>query len=182
MNHLFKTILKTVLVFASLAFLGCATTTTYFHTSTPASKTIETQVLSASFEPLKNDSNFFSMFMLNITNKTDHILEIDWNKTIYFHNKKNLGNFVFEGITPSDVKARSVPSESIQANASFSKKISPLSKIALAGRKDLTAINKESGLYAGLLPEGLNSILIAINNNGEIIKKTISVVIKEESQ
>ncbi len=182
MNHLFKSILKAMLVVTGLAFLGCATTAAYFHTSTPASKTIETQVFSASFEPLKNNSNFFSVFNLKITNKTDHILEIDWNKTIYFHNKKNLGNFVFKGITPSDVKARSVPNETIQATASFSKKISPLSKVALAQRKDFTAINKESGLYAGLLPEGLNSILIAINNNGEIIKKTISVVIKEEEK
>lgn len=177
----FNTVLKIILICIISTSFGCVKAV-YFHTSTPVSKTIETQAFDASFEPVKEEGNFFSGFMLTLTNKTGHPLEIDWNKTLYFHNKNNLGNFVFKGITPSDIKSGTVPNDIVPQGSRFSIRISPLSMIALAKTKDFDAANKGSGLSAGILPEGMNTIVLVVNNNGEMIKKTISVVIKEEEK
>ncbi len=179
MKNIFRIVRTLILFFIVFIGVGC-TSVKYFHTSTPVLKTIEDPFFTASIELIKNDSNFFSLFKLTIDNKTDSDLEIDWNKTRYYHNKKNLGGFVFEGIEPSSVKNGTIPNEIIAPKTQFSRQIAPFAKIAMAQRKDFSAIDGKSGLYAGLLPEGQNSIYLVMNHKGKTIKKVISVVVKEE--
>ena len=179
MKNIFKIARALTIFFVVFIGVGC-TSTKYVHTSTPVLKTLEDPLFTASIELIKNDSYFFSLFKLTIDNKGDSDLEIDWNKTRYFHNKINLGGFVFEGIDPSSVKNGTIPNEIIAPKTQFSRQIAPFAKIAMAQRKDSKAIDGNSGLYAGLLPEGQNSIYLVMNHKGQTIKKIISVVIKEE--
>lgn len=167
------------IVILMLASLGCSAVV-YEYASSPVSKRIETQVFIASVTPGKEDTHYFSFFTLDIENKSDTDIEIDWNKTRYLHDGKNRGGFVFAGIEPARVREQSIPNEVIRPKTQFSKQIFPLAKIALAERKDYSAGKDKPGLYGGKLPNGENSILLAIQSNGQLIRKKISIVILEK--
>ncbi len=164
-----------------LAGFGCSAVV-YEYVSNPLIKRIETQIFSASFTPAKDDASYFSSFMLEVENKSDASIEIDWNKTLYLHDEKNRGGFVFEGIEPTQVREKSIPNDVIPPKTRFSKQIFPLAKIALAEKKDHTAGKDKPGLYGGKLPPGENSILLAIQGPGQLIRKKISIVITELSK
>ncbi len=168
-----------IMVILMLACFGC-TPVVYEYASSPASKTLETRIFRVSFTPKKEGISYFSSFMLEIENKSDAPIEIDWNKTRYLHDEKNRGGFVFEGIQPIQVKEKSIPNGVILPNARFSKQIFPQAKIAMSERKDYSAGKDKPGLYGGKLPPGENSILLAILSHGELIGKKISVVITEQ--
>lgn len=178
MAYSVRLLLRAFLICVVLNSFGC-TATKSIHISTPKNKMVETDVFTANIEPLKNDIDYFSTFMLTIVNKTDHNIELNWNESYYLHNKKSKSSFVFRSIEPSMVKEKTVPNDIIPANSRFSKKISPLSKIAYAKLASKAAID-DKGLYAGILPEGLNTIVLVVNNNGQNIKKALSVIIKED--
>ncbi len=164
-----------------LVSVGCAPTYTY--KSIPVSQKLDTEVFSANFEPVKrNGEKFYSLFKLTVINKSKMPLEIDWNKTLYLHGKTKQGGFVFKGIEPENVKNKAVPSDLIDPEQTFVKEISPLSKVALAQRKDKTAGNSEPGLYAGILPPGKNGIYLVLRQGSNAIKKIISVEIKKEQE
>jgi len=177
MKNAFARLTQWIMVILILAGFACATVVEY--ESRPVSKTLETPIFSVSFTPKKEGISYFSSFMLEIENKSDAPIEIDWNKTRYLHDEKNRGGFVFEGIEPIQVKEKSIPNGVILPNARFSKQIFPQAKIAMSERKDYSAGKDKPGLYGGKLPPGENSILLAILSHGELIGKKISVVITE---
>lgn len=175
-------LIKWTLVILMLASFGCSTAVSEYE-SRPESKAIETLVFIASFMPKKPENEgvrYFSSFILEIENKSDAPIEIDWNKTRYIHDGKNRGGFVFEGIEPTQIKAKSIPNGVIFPNARFYKQIFPQVTIAMSERKDYSAGKDKLGLYGGKLPPGENSILLAILSHGELIGKKISVVITEQ--
>ena len=76
--------------------IGCAPTLVSI--STPQIKTVENSYYTAQFEPLAEGKNYFDSFRLKMINKTRENLEIDWNKTRYIYNGRDIGVFVFKGI------------------------------------------------------------------------------------
>jgi hypothetical protein len=168
-----------IIITMILIVFGCSSVV-YEYASSPASKKVETQVFNASFTPVKGDASYFSSFMLEIENTSDGRIEIDWNKTLYIHNEKNRGGFVFQGIEPIQVREKRIPNEVILPGARFSRQLFPLAKIALAERKDYSAGKDKPGIYGGLLPPGENSILLSIQDGGQLIREKISVVITEQ--
>ena len=171
-----STIVLAIIIFPIILFSPGCMSKTYFHTYSPISETVETSLFKISVEPIKRESNFFSLFKVSIENKSSSSLEIDWNKSRYLHNRIDRGVFVFKDIDPSSVKNSKVPNSIIPPDANFSLDIAPFSKISLGKIKD-----KEDGrLKAGMLPEGENSVLLVLNHNGQVIKKVFSIIIKEE--
>ena len=71
-----------------LAGFGCSAVV-YEYVSNPLIKRVETQIFSASFTPAKDDAGYFSSFILEVENKLDTNIEIDWNKTRYIHDEKH---------------------------------------------------------------------------------------------
>jgi len=63
MKNIFKIARTITIFFVVFMGVGC-TSATYFHTSTPVSKILEDPLFTASVEPVKKDSNFFSLFRL----------------------------------------------------------------------------------------------------------------------
>ncbi len=167
-----------IIVTMMLGGLGCSAAV-YEYASSPVSKTIETQAFTASFAPAREDARYFSSFMLEIENKSDESIEIDWNKTLYIYDEKNRGGFVFKGIEPTQVREKRIPNEVIPPRTRFSRRLFPLAKIAMAERKDYSAGKDKPGLYGGKLSPGENSILLSIQSQGQLIRKKISVVITE---
>jgi len=170
-----------IIVILMLVCFGCSVVS-YDYSSTPVSKKIENQIFSAVFTPAKKDADYFSSFLLDIDNRSDGNIEIDWNKTRYIHDGKNRGGFVFEGIEPANVREKSIPNDVIFPKMRFSRQIFPTAKIAMAEKKDYSAGKDKPGLYGGKLPSGENSILLVIQSRGQLIRKKMSVVIMEQAK
>ncbi len=175
MRNYFSIILTVVCM---MFIFGCAASKTYYHTSAPGLKKIETPGFNLSVEPLKKDGHFFSVFRVAIDNRSPSGIEINWNKSRYFHNKQNQGKFVYKGIKPSSVKDGTIPNSIIPPESNFSIDIAPFSRISYAKLRD--QVLEEPGLRAGMLPEGENLVRLALVMDGQIMQKEISVIIKKE--
>lgn len=156
---------------------GC--TPTLISVSNPEIQSFENSYYTAHFEPLAEGKNFFDAFRLKVINLTPKDLEIDWNKTRYLYNGRDLGIFAFSGIQPKDIKNLTIPPDIIPAGHSFSKEISPLKLLA---REPLTGKGTKAGkITSGPIPNGESGILLFIRQNGNQIKEKITVNITEKT-
>jgi hypothetical protein len=155
---------------------GCAPT--LISISTPEIQTVENSYYTAQFEPLAEGKNYFDGFRLKVTNNTQKDLEINWNKTHYIYNGRNLGIFVFKGIEPENIKNSTIPPDTISAGQSFTKDISPLKLLA---REPLTGKSAKAGkITSGPIPKGESGIFLFIRQNGNSIKEKMAVKITEK--
>jgi len=156
---------------------GCAPTLVSI--STPEIQTIENSHYTAQLEPLAEGKNYFAGFRLKVMNKTGKDLEIDWNKTRYLYNGRDIGVFAFSGIQPGDIKNLTIPPDIIPAGHSFSKEITPLKLLA---REPLTGKSNQAGkITSGPIPNGKNGIFLFIRQNGNQIKEKMTVNITEKT-
>jgi len=155
---------------------GCAPT--LISISTPEIQAVENSYYTAQFEPLADGKNYFDGFRLKVINKTPKDLEIDWNKTRYLYNGKDIGTFVFQGNKPASIENSTIPPDTIPAGQSFIKDISPLKLLA---REPLTGKGVNAGkITSGPIPIGENGIFLFIRQNGNTIKEKITVKITEK--
>jgi hypothetical protein len=155
---------------------GCAPT--LISISTPEIQTVENSYYTTQFEPLAEDKNYFDSFRLKVANKTRKDLEIDWNKTRYLYNGRDIGIFVFEGIKPESIKNLTISPDIIPAGQSFTKDISPFKLLA---REPLTHKGVNAGkITFGPIPNGENGIFLFIRQNGNTIKEKMAVKITEK--
>ncbi|HCY83926.1 MAG TPA: hypothetical protein DHV36_02195 [Desulfobacteraceae bacterium] len=171
-----------MLVMVPVLFLAGCTAATYEYTSTPVAGTIATQAFEATFTPKKNGTQYFNQFQVDITNLSKFPLEIDWNNTAYLLNGKKNGRVVWAGIAPATVREGKIPYDVVAPGTSLTRKISPLTKVAISQRKDRSAGKDKTGLYAGILPAGENGILLTLKNQGQTVLKKMTVVIAEEKK
>lgn len=176
MNISERIIVALIISFALAMGAGCATSKTAW-ISKPAIQTAGNVYYEAKIEPVKQEHDFYVSFRLEITNKTDTNLEIDWNKTRYIHNNKTRGVFVFKGIKPEDIKNSTVSPDVISPNGTFSKVISPYKLLA---RAPLGGRSMDSGIMPGILPTGDNGILLVIWQKGKEITEKLTVNIEEK--
>lgn len=156
---------------------GCAPTLVSI--STPEIQTVENSYYTAQFEPLAEGKNYFDSFRLRVINKTQKDLEIDWNKTRYLYNGRDIGVFVFKGINPENIKNLTIPPDIIPAGQSFTKSISPLK--LLAREPIITGKGAKAGkITFGPIPTGENGIFLFIKQNGNTIKEKMTVKITEQ--
>jgi len=155
---------------------GCAPT--FISISTPEIQIIENSHYTAQFEPLAEGKNYFDGFRLKVMNKTGKDLEIDWNKTRYLYNGRDIGVFVFKGIKPENIKSLTIPSDIIPAGQSFTKDITPLKLLA---REPVTGKGAKAGkITSGPIPTGESGIFLFIRQNGNTIKEKMTVKITEK--
>jgi hypothetical protein len=155
---------------------GCAPTLVSI--STPQIQTVDNSHYTAHFEPLADGKNYFDSFRLKVMNKTRKDLEIDWNKTRYLYNGRDIGVFVFKGIQPENIKNSTIPPDTISAGQSFTKDITPLKLLA---REPLTGKGAKAGkITSGPIPTGESGIFLFIRQNGNTIKEKIAVKITEQ--
>ncbi|MFO7602174.1 MAG: hypothetical protein R6X27_20530 [Candidatus Desulfacyla sp.] len=145
--------------------------------SIPPVRTEETRSFDVRFEPLKKDKRFFVSFRLDIRNKTDRALTIDWNKTRYLHNGRPNGVFVFRGIDPATIK-KTIPSETIAPKTTFSREIFPAHLVAFTPMREEVLDKKGEGLFPGPLPAGENGISLSVRQDGKEMVQELSVEIR----
>ena len=171
-----KKIIALMVGLAVILGTGCAPTLVSI--STPEIQTIENSHYTAQLEPLAEGKNYFDGFRLKVMNKTLKDLEIDWNKTRYLYDGRDIGIFVFKGIKPENIKNSTIPTDTIPAGQSFTKDISPLKLVA---REPLTGKGAKAGkITSGPIPTGESGIFLFIKQNGNTIKEKITVKITEK--
>ena len=162
---------------------GCtATIVSTIYTSSPEIQTLSRPDYDIRFQPVTDGQDFFSMFKLDVTNKTDMDLEIDWNMTQYTQNGKNRGGFVFEGINSEDVKNGTIPNDVVPRKGRFSKEIAPHQLIAMAPMGSRSTTPDQSGISGGILPDGVNGILLVIVQDGRPVKEKLAVTIVSQER
>lgn len=96
-------------------------------------------------------------FNLEIQNKTDKNIEINWNKTMYISNGQTSGNFMYEGVIYSE-RNNPRPPDFVFAKSKFSKTIYPNNLVIywdvnLGWRHEFMG-DGENGVYLTILVEG----------------------------
>jgi hypothetical protein len=145
--------------------------------SIPPVRSEENRSLDVRLEPLKNDKRFFVSFRLDIRNKTDRELTIDWNKTRYLHNGKSNGVFVFRGIDPASIK-KVIPPDTIAPGTTFSREIFPANLVAFIPMREEVLDRKGEGLFPGPIPAGENGIRLVVKENGKETVRKLTVEIQ----
>jgi len=113
----------------------------------------------------------YSAFILNIKNKTDKDLEVDWNKTYYIKNGQSKGTFMFEGIIFRDRNQPKAP-DVVFANSEFSKLIFP---------NNYVHYDKYGWTHWGT-GTGKQGVYLTINVDGKAVKQRIIIDVKEGKQ
>lgn len=174
-----KRIVLTI-IFIVFGSTGCSTTKVW--TSIPQIRAIENPYYKVRFEPLRKTDAFFVAFRLEVDNQTDTDLKIDWNKTQYLLNGRAHGGFVFKGIDREKIRKLAIPDDVVYSGQTFSKEISPYTKLARAPIRTKGRSEGEAAIQSGILPEGENGIVLVIRKNGDEIRERISVDIEVEQE
>lgn len=162
-----------LLLILLMTLWACAPTQVW--TSAPGYRNIQDQAYSARFEPVKGEYAYYSAFKLTVVNLGDDPLEIDWNETRYLYNNRNHGAFVFAGIDPEAVKAKSITSDRIPRSGTLEKVIGPHRFVAWEPIKYSTNDPQRGQISFGPLPAGKNGIYLVIRKGATIIRKKMTV-------
>jgi len=104
-------------------------------------------------------------FTLQIKNKTDKNLEVNWNKTLYITRGQTSGGFMFEGVVYKDRNNPKSP-DIVFGNGTLSKTIWPNNLVEFS-----------SGKYGGWrnedMPSGENGIYLTVNVDGKEISQKL---------
>ncbi|MDA8140156.1 MAG: hypothetical protein M0036_16030 [Desulfobacteraceae bacterium] len=160
-------------------FSGCATPPVQTWHSIPQVQTITGPTFEAQLEPVKEKDPFFVGFRLTVHNKTQSPLQVDWNATHYFHNGKDQGILIFEGIDPENIQGK-IPPESIAAGETFTRVIFPLRTIAFLPRSQRPEQGRR-GFMAGVLPAGESKIVLSLKQNDQQLQTSLSLRLKAET-
>lgn len=147
-------------------------------TSIPPVQTSENLAFDVRFEPLKKDKPFFVAFRLDMTNKSEGNLTIDWNRTRYLHNGRPDGAFGFHGIDPASLKDATIPPDTIAPGTTFSREVFPANLVAFAPMREEVLNNKGRGLFPGPLPAGENGIRLVVQKDGKEMVQEVVVEIR----
>ncbi len=179
MNTSIKILLVTMIGIVLTMGIGCAPAKKTW-ISSPGMQSSGNPYYTFRLVPLTKDHDFFVSFRLTVSNKTGKSLAVDWNKTRYIHNGRNRGVFVFQGISPEDIKNSTLPSDIIHAGESFSKVISPYKLLARGPLRDRGKGITAPDIYPGIMPNGENGILLVIRHNGKEITEKMTLNIQEK--
>jgi len=158
------------LITTGLFLVGCVAGKTY--TVTPVKKSTPLNAyFDATITPTSANVFGYQAFILDIKNKSDKDIEVNWNKTYFIQNGQTNGTFMYEGIVYRD-RNQPKSSDIIFANATFSKTIWPSNLVYYS-----------SGSYGGWMHEAMSAGIVGVyltaNVDGKEIKEKIEVAMRE---
>ena len=163
------------MLFLVFCFTGCASISDKIWTSEPPIRTVNEPHYTIQLEPIKINGNFFEIFRLTIRNKSDHDLTVNWNKTRYLYKGKADGSFAFSGIDPKAVQSGTVEPDIISSGSTFSKEIAPIKLIAYMPYRESNVNPERRGISGGIIPEGINGMLLVMEEQGREHAEKISI-------
>ena len=181
-SHSFSAAIVFCLVIVSIQ--GCAVfrfKSKGVHTSTPGSRTVESGIFSLEVAPAKKGGRGFSVFRLEVRNRSKYPVEIDWNQSRYFLDGKDVGGFLFQGISPVRLKNRAVPNSVVQGGSEITMEVVPFATVEFSKQEYSSAI-PGAGVYTGILPMGKNSLLLVLRHGKDLIGRTASFEISDSAE
>jgi hypothetical protein len=173
-----KTAVSIILLLVIVGLTACAPT--WVTTSEPAIQYANNAVYKLALEPRKKGFNYYSFFNLTITNISETPIEIDWNRSLYLFNDKPARGFIFQGVTADQIKAGTIPMDTVLPGAEMTKNIAPLRLITWAPVRDKSVTPKGTRYNAGAMPDGKNGVLLYAIQDGKTLRQAISVSIQSE--
>ncbi len=157
--------MKTIVLIMLLLASGCATME---QQGGPTRCEVQSRMdnnvfeVSISAADLTSYNGGYKAIELDIRNKTNDNLQVDWNKTYYFRDGQTDGGFMMEG-TGYRERNRPRPPDMIPANGTFSKTIWP---------NNLVLEGSSRGWDHSDLPLGENGIFLTVRTQtGEVSEK-----------
>jgi hypothetical protein len=95
-----------IVLLSIIVLSGCRNRQVIIWKSDPAMQSVSNEYFDAQIIPQDTYmgalGDGFNAFLLNITNKTDKNIELNWSKTLYMHHEQTAGGFMIEGILYKD--------------------------------------------------------------------------------
>lgn len=142
---------------------GCAQTRgTYV--CRPEVRTLETPLCEARLRLLRDETGGFVRMELQVLNKSEVPLHIDWNRTQYVLNGKAEGVMVFKGIDPERIRSGTVPDDVIPGRGTFTRTVAPFRMLARPPMN--LSSHTEDEIMPGILPPGENGLDLVLTQEG----------------
>lgn len=168
----------TKMVFAmltcSLILTGCAVPIAVW-SSDPTEKQVENPFFRLAVTPQKDMRGSFVMFRVEVFNKTDDSLEIDWNESSYMFKGKSIDRLVFSGIDPKAVKSKNIPMEKITPGQTIIKNVGSLRFASFLKHGGKSAEPEMSSISFGPLPAGYNGVQLVVRTEDKAIVEQIQI-------
>lgn len=181
-SHIFTAAIIFCLVCASIQ--GCSVFRSKAkggQTSTPGARTIESGIFSLEVQPAKKGGRYFGVFRLEVRNRSEYPVEIDWNLSRYFLGEKDVGGFLFQGISPGRLKNGTVPNSVVQGESELSLEVVPFATVEFI-KQDYSSAIPGTGVYTGILPRGKNSLLLVLRHGRDLIGRSASFEISDAAE
>jgi hypothetical protein len=162
-----KLLCCTLVGLVTVTVLTCSTTRQYWK-SEPEHRRLSNDYVDVELSPAC-DQEGCQAFQLSVSNKTDHIIEIDWNKTTYLTNGVPAAGFMLPGMRPTDSK-KPKPPELIQPHSSRSETIWP-SALVYRTRESVVPWKH------GIMSRGENGVKLSLKVGGKEMSETLTVVL-----
>ena len=150
-----------VILSFSIVLMGCAGSTVIW-SSDPTFQQVENPYFRAVVEPKRDENGLYVAFQVEVTNKSNENLTIDWNETQYLFQGKIAGQLVFTGIALKEVREYKVPSEEITPGQTIVKEVGPLCFVVFTPSRNKSVNMEQSQISFGPLPAGYNGIQLVI--------------------
>ncbi|MGD9287092.1 MAG: hypothetical protein PVG74_05715 [Desulfobacterales bacterium] len=164
------------LIVVFLFLTGCATVPVY--TSDPTTQTVENDLFVMELEPhLAPGKSYFDSFRYIFWNKSNTILEIDWQNTFYLKNGVSFGRWAKDELTIEDIQEeREQPRIEVAPGNTLSGLIYPMKLIAkrsptLVSLTDMT--RDEPFKTRGIIPESESGMLLTVRQGDRLIREKL---------
>jgi hypothetical protein len=158
---------STLVALVTLTVLACGTTR-HIWKSEPEQQRFSNDYVDVELSPVC-DQKGCQAFQLSVSNKTDHVIEIDWEKTTYITNGVRAAGFLVPGKKPESSEKPKSP-ELIQPHFARSGTIWP-SALAYATREPMEHRKH------GIMGPGENGINLRLKVNGKEMTERLTVML-----
>jgi hypothetical protein len=166
--------IELVMLIGPLILFGCAGSSALW-SSSPTFKALENPYFRAFVKPKRNVSDVFTMFHLEVTNRSDENLAIDWNESQYLFQGEEAGPLVPIGIDPRQVRKGRIPLEKIVPGQTIAKNIGPLKFAYLIPLPNNPPEKKQPSITFGPLPAGYNGVQLVIHSSDKAIVEALQM-------
>lgn len=153
---------------------GCATWTV----QPPTGNEKLAEGVTVTVTPFKNGNNQifgFVGFALQVDNRTEKEITIDWNRTMFLLNGQTSGGFMYEGVVYADRNNPKQP-DIVLPNSTFTKMIWPNNLVDFSGGK------YGSGWYHKEMPEGKNGVYLTVQIGDVVVNKIVTFVVGKSTK
>jgi hypothetical protein len=159
--------------------MGCAGSAGIW-SSDPTFEQVENPYFLAKVEPKMDKKGLYVAFHLEVTNKSNEYLAIDWSETQYLFQGKKAGELVFAGIDFKEVSKYKARLEKIIPGQTIVKEVGPISFAAVTPSQNKSAKLKQSQISFGPLPPGYNGIQLVVRTVDKAIVEHLQIKLSKQ--